>query len=86
MDRHLLGNADGARLADEAYEEYRATGIRLFLPFYLLLRAEAHATTGDAAAAAQFVVESRAASAELGDVCLSPRLTAFADALVPPDS
>ena len=40
----------------------------------------------DVATAARLVVESRAVSGSLGDVCLSPRLTAFADALVPPAS
>jgi hypothetical protein len=72
--------------ADPAYEAYHATKCVLFLPFYLLLRAEAHAKIGDRATAARLVAESRAVSADLGDVCLSPRLTAFADALVPTGS
>ena len=79
----LLGNPDGVRRAEEAWDEYGAMGIRLFLPFYLLLRAEALATVGDTAAAARLIVQSREVSAELGDVCLSPRLIAFAEALVP---
>jgi DNA-binding SARP family transcriptional activator len=82
----LAGDVAGAERADAAYGEYHAAGVRLFQPFYLLLRAEAHAETGDAATAARLVIESRAVSAGLGDVCLSPRLTAFADALVPPAS
>jgi DNA-binding SARP family transcriptional activator len=82
----LMGDAAGAERADAAYVEYYATGVRLFLPFYLLLRAEAYAAIGDAATAARLVVESRVVSADVGDVCLSPRLNAFADALVPPAS
>jgi len=82
----LAGDVAGAERADTAYGEYHAAGVRLFLPFYLLLRAEAHAETGDPATAARLVVESRAVSASLGDVCLSPRLNAFADTLVPPAS
>jgi hypothetical protein len=79
----LSGDKGGAACADAAYDDYCATGVRFFLPLYLLLRAEAYASTGNSRTAARLVVESRAVSAELGDVCLSPRLTAFADALVP---
>jgi len=82
----MAADVAGAERADRAYEAYLATKCVLFLPFYLLLRAEAHAKTGDRATAARLVAESRAVSADLGDVCLSPRLTAFADALVPTGS
>ncbi|HEY2673733.1 MAG TPA: hypothetical protein VGJ07_25640, partial [Rugosimonospora sp.] len=69
--------------ADAAYADYVATGIRMYLPLYLLLRAEAHAVNGDPERAANLVREARAVSVDTGDVCLSPRLTCLAETLVP---
>ena len=37
----ILGESSGADRADSGFERYVATGLRLFLPMYLLLRAEA---------------------------------------------
>ena len=79
----LAGDAAGAERADLAREEYAATGVRLFLPFHLLLCAEAHAATGDTATAARLVTRSRVVSLECGDVCRSPRLLSFGEGLVP---
>ncbi|MBU2663604.1 AAA family ATPase [Actinoplanes bogorensis] len=74
----LLGDPSGADRADAAYHDYVATGLQLFTPLFLLLRAEARVTVGDPAAAASLVRASRTRSAELGDVVRSPRLLAFA--------
>jgi hypothetical protein len=79
----VAGDATGAERADVAREDYAATGVRLFLPFHLLLCAEAHAANGDEATAARLVARSRTASSESGDRCVSPRLASFAAALTP---
>jgi tetratricopeptide (TPR) repeat protein len=79
----MCGDIAGAARADAAYADLAATGIRLFLPLYLLLRAEAHEALHDPLLAADLVREARVVSAEVGDVCLSPRLTDFAETLVP---
>ena len=79
----MCGDTAGAARADAAYADFVATGIRLFLPLYLLLRAEAHEALRDSPVAADLVREARVVSAEIGDVCLSPRLTEFSETLVP---
>jgi hypothetical protein len=79
----VAGDAAGADRADLAREDYAATGVRLFLPFHLLLCAEAHAATGDEVTAARLVARSRTASNESGDRCVSPRLASFAAGLTP---
>jgi hypothetical protein len=79
----VAGDAAGAERADLAREDYAATGVRLCLPFHLLLCAEAHAAIGDEVTAARLVARSRTASTESGDRCLSPRLVSFAAALTP---
>lgn len=79
----MCGDTAGAARADAAYADFLATGIRLFLPLYLLLRAEAHQALHDPQMAADLIREARVASAEIGDVCLSPRLTEFSETLVP---
>ena len=68
------GYADGPARIDAAYAAYLESGIRLFVPLYLLLRAEVHGS-------ADLVDQARAASAELDDVCLSPRLLALSTTL-----
>jgi DNA-binding SARP family transcriptional activator len=78
----MRGDAAGAAHADAAYADYVATGIRMYLPLYLLLRAEAHVANGDPARAANLVREARAVSVDTGDVCLSPRLREFAETVV----
>jgi DNA-binding SARP family transcriptional activator len=80
----MLGDPGGADRADAAYAAYLASGIRLFVPMYLLLRAEARAAAGDHRTAAGLVAESRAASADLDDVCRSPRLLALSNLLQGP--
>ncbi len=70
----LLGDLEAVHRADEAYLEIAASRVLLFLPFYLLLRAEAHAVAGRHDEAVALVTEAAARSAELGDVCRVPRL------------
>jgi hypothetical protein len=77
----VLGDPLAAHRADELYGRIAASRIVLFVPFYLLLRAEAHAAGGRLDQAADLVAEAAARSAELGDVCRSPRLTALAEEL-----
>jgi DNA-binding SARP family transcriptional activator len=80
----LLGDPAGAARADAAYAAYVASGVRLFVAMYLLLRAEAHAVTGDAQVATDLVEQAEAAGAEVGDVCRSPRLLALSKVLQGP--
>ncbi len=75
----LLGDPDAVHRADEAYRAIAASSVLLFLPFYLLLRAEAHAGAGHPDEAAALVSEAAARSAELGDVCRAPRLVALSE-------
>ncbi len=77
----LLGDPDAVHRADEAYRAIAASRVLLFLPFYLLLRAEAHAVAGRPDRAAALVSEAAARSAELGDVCRAPRLVALSEEL-----
>jgi hypothetical protein len=79
----LLGDTSGADRADAAFEQYLTTGIRFFVPLYFLLRAEAHAASGRHRRAHDLIDLSRAVAAETGEVCSSPRLLAWAQALVP---
>ncbi|WP_127502578.1 AfsR/SARP family transcriptional regulator [Actinoplanes solisilvae] len=74
----LLGDPSAAFRADEAYEGVAASGVLLFEPFYLLLRAEAHLSAGRTDRASELVAEASARSSVLGDVCLAPRLVALA--------
>ena len=43
----MLGDPSGADRADTAFDQYLATGLRLNIPLYLLLRAEAHLSAGE---------------------------------------
>jgi DNA-binding SARP family transcriptional activator len=79
----LLGDREAARRADEAYERVVASGVLLFVPFFLLLRAEAHAVSGRPDRGAELVAEAAANSSELGDVPRAPRLLAIAEDLAP---
>ena len=79
----LQGKSSGAERADLAFEQYLATGLRIWEPMYLLLRAEAHAAWGRDRRAAELIAQSRAVAAETGEVCSSPRLLAWAQARVP---
>jgi hypothetical protein len=76
---------DGSRLqaADASCGDIVAMDLRMLIPFYLLLCAEAHAAIGDGAAARTLVRQSRAVSAASGDVLIGPRLAVFAGGLVP---
>jgi hypothetical protein len=76
----LEGDVSGADRADVSFDSYLAAGIRLFVPLYLLLRAEAHAACGHMLRARQLIADSRAVRAETGEVCSSPRLLAWAAA------
>jgi hypothetical protein len=77
----MLGDDDGAYRCDEAYDRFEACGVLMFAPLYLLLRAEAHHLAGRTDRAAALVAESAARSAELGDVCRTPRLLKLAGAI-----
>ncbi len=77
----LLGDPEAVHRADEAYLTVAASRVLLFLPLYLLLRAEAHAVAGRPDRAAALVTEAAARSAELGDVCRAPRLVALSEKL-----
>ena len=74
----MLGDPAGPARIDAAYATYLESGIRLWVPMYLLLRAEAH---GGGAASADLAGQARAASAELDEMCRSPRLLALSSAL-----
>ena len=80
----VLGDPQAAGRADEAYQRIVDSRILLFLPFFLLLRADAHAVTGRPDVAAALVAEAADRSAELGDVCRAPRLVALAEELAAP--
>ncbi len=77
----LLGDPQAVDRADQAYIRVAASGVQLFVPFFLLLRAEAHAVSGRPDRAAELVAEAAARSAELGDVLRAPRLVELARAL-----
>ena len=79
----MLGDATGADRADAVFARYLATGLRMLVPLYLLLRAEAHAASGHPSRARQLIRESRAVRAETGEVCSSPRLLAWAALQMP---
>jgi hypothetical protein len=79
----LEGDLSGADRADVSFDRYLAAGIRLFVPLYMLLRAEAHAASGHLPRARQLIADSRAIRAETGEVCSSPRLVAWAARQVP---
>jgi hypothetical protein len=66
-----------------AFARYVATGLRIWEPMYLLLRAEAHEAWGGERQARELITQSRAVEARTGEVCSSPRLLAWAQALVP---
>ncbi len=78
----VLGDPAAVHRADAAYLGIAASRVLLFVPFYLLLRAEAHAVAGHPEQAATLVTEAAVRSAELGDVCRAPRLIALADELM----
>ena len=79
----MLGDTSGADRADSAFDQYLATGLRLNIPLYLLLRAEAHSTAGRDRRAGELIRQSRALEVERGEVCSSPRLLAWAAAQLP---
>jgi hypothetical protein len=82
----LLGDGVGADRADTAFARYLETGLRMLTPLYLLLRAEAHATSGRMPRARELIRESRAVRSETGEICSSPRLLAWAAQQVPADA
>jgi hypothetical protein len=79
----MLGDTSGADRADFTFDQYLATGLRRNIPFYLLLRAEAHLSAGRDRRAGELIRQSRALAVERGEVCLSPRLLAWAAAQLP---
>ena len=79
----MLGDTSGADRADSAFDQYLATGLRLNIPLYLLLRAEAHSSAGRDRRAGELIRQSRALEVERGEVCSSPRLLAWAAAQLP---
>jgi hypothetical protein len=79
----LLGEPRGPDRADAAFDQYLATGLRIWEPMYLLLRAEAHEAWGGERRARELIMQSRAVEGRTGEVCSSPRLLAWAQALVP---
>jgi hypothetical protein len=68
----MLGDTSGADRADTAFDQYLATGLRLNIPLYLLLRAEAHFSAGRDLQAAELIRQSRALAVEGGRVLLQP--------------
>ena len=79
----MLGDTAGADRADSAFDHYLATGLRLNIPLYLLLRAEAHSAGGRDGRAGELIRQSRALEVVRGEVCSSPRLLAWAAAQLP---
>jgi hypothetical protein len=79
----MLNDASGIGRADSAYQQYSSTGLTMYVPLYVMLRAEAHAAHGAASTARRLVRESRAISVDSGQRCLGPRLTEWAEELVP---
>src|SRR5829696_2666426 len=79
----MLGDTSGADRADTAFDQYLATGLRLNIPLYLLLRAEAHLSAGRNRQAGELIRQSRALAVDRGEVCLSPRLLAWAATQLP---
>jgi hypothetical protein len=67
--------------ADAAFAAYTGDGTLLHVPVFLVLRAEAHACTGDADGARLLVEEARSVSSMTREDCLGPRLTKLADRL-----
>src|SRR4051812_47711971 len=65
----MLGDGTGADRADAAYDRYLATGLRMLIPLYLLLRAEDRAACGRTARARELIGESHAVRAQTGEVC-----------------
>jgi DNA-binding SARP family transcriptional activator len=79
----MLGDPSGADRADTAFDQYLATGLRLNIPLYLLLRAEAHLSAGRNRQAGELIRQSRALAVDRREVCLSPRLLAWAATQLP---
>ena len=77
----VLGDPQAARRADEAYLRVATSGVLLFVPSFLLLRAEAHAVSGRPDRGAELVAEAAEVSAQLGDVPRAPRLVQLARSL-----
>jgi hypothetical protein len=63
---------------DQAFADYTASGTLLHVPMFLVLRAEAHAATGDPAGARSLVAQARSVASITGEDCLGPRLTKLA--------
>jgi hypothetical protein len=79
----VLGDGSGVARADAAFDRYLLSGLCVWEPMYLLLRAEAHGAWGGDEQARDLVTQSRAVEARTGEVCSSPRLLAWAEVLVP---
>jgi predicted ATPase len=74
----VQGDLSAAARLDTCFDRYLETGLRMFEPLYLLLRAEAHSASGHLSRAHELIRQSRAVRAETGEVCSSPRLLAWA--------
>jgi DNA-binding SARP family transcriptional activator len=79
----VAGDAGGAARADSAFDRYVAGEARMLVPMYLLLRAEAHAVSGATTLVHELIRQSRAVEAQVGEVCSSPRLLAWAASTLP---
>lgn len=74
----VRGDASGVRRLDEAFVGYTGDGTLLHVPMFLVLRAEAHACTGDLLSARSLVSQSRSVASITGEDCLGPRLSKLA--------
>ncbi len=81
-----LGEPAGVDRAVAAWDHFRATGLRMFASFYLLLLAEASAAAGRLDDARRLIEESQSARAETGEECPSPRLVSWATSFARPPS
>ena len=70
----MLGDTSGADRAGSAFDDYTATGLRVDLPFYLLLRAEAHMSAGRGLWSRELIRQSRALGIDRGRVLLQPAI------------
>ncbi|MDX6298965.1 MAG: hypothetical protein QOF53_179 [Nocardioidaceae bacterium] len=74
----VQGDPEGVGRLDQAFADYTASGTLLHVPVFLVLRAEAHAATGDPAGARELVAQARTVASITNESCLGPRLTQLA--------
>lgn len=72
------GDPEGVKGAEDAFAAYSVDGTLLWIPLFLVLRAEAHVCTGDPRGAQELVALARSVASRTGEDCLGPRLSALA--------